>query len=243
MLLEQPKWLCVAARERVEQRTSPRIGERAEDGSEVCVGYHGANLVTIRSHVNAGSFTLVVGDETRSGGCLCGSVRYEVRGPLRDVLFCHCVECRRWHGHVCAATAAWRDDLVLREQRGLRWIDSPASDSHAARGFCGECGSSLFWRAPERETVSIAAGTLDDASGLSAAGHIYVSQAGDYYAIADDLPRFERGAPAELSAVPGNQKRAPARGGEREQEQPDRSERDRRAGGEARVVADLDPDH
>ncbi len=133
-----------------------------------------------------------------TGGCLCGAVRYEVRGPLRDVLVCHCEECRRWHGHVSASTAARRKDLVLVQDRGLRWIHSPASDAGARRGFCGECGSSLFWDPPRRETVSIAAGTLDDATGLCVAGHWCVSQAAPYYELPDDgLPRHERSGEAE----------------------------------------------
>ena len=127
-----------------------------------------------------------------TGRCLCGAVRYEVNGPLRDVLICHCVECRRWHGHISASTAANRDDLVLTQDRGLRWFRSPASDAGARRGFCVECGSSLFWDAPGRETISIAAGTLDDATGLRPAAHWYVSQAADYYELPDDgLPRHE----------------------------------------------------
>jgi hypothetical protein len=127
-----------------------------------------------------------------TGRCLCGAVRYEVRGPLRDVLICHCVECRRWHGHVSASTAARKEDLVLLDQRGLRWIDSPDSDAGARRGFCAECGSSLFWDPPRRATVSIAAGTLDGSTGLRIAGHWYISQAGDYYEIVDDdTPRHE----------------------------------------------------
>jgi hypothetical protein len=127
-----------------------------------------------------------------SGGCLCGSVRYEVRGPLRDVLVCHCVECRRWHGHVSASTAARKEDLVLIEARGLRWVQSPRSDARARRGFCAECGSSLFWVAPARETVSIAAGTLDGPTGLRVVGHWFTSQAGDYYEMPEDgLPRHE----------------------------------------------------
>jgi hypothetical protein len=117
---------------------------------------------------------------------LCGAVRYEVRGPLRDVLICHCDECRRWHGHVSASTAARKEDLVLLDQRGLHWIDSPASHAGARRGFCAECGSSLFWDAPRRETISIAAGTLDGPTGLRTVGHWFTSQAGDYYEIVDD---------------------------------------------------------
>jgi hypothetical protein len=116
-----------------------------------------------------------------SGRCLCGAVRYEVRGPLRDVLLCHCAECRRWHGHVSASTAAARGDLVFLDDRALRWIESPHSDAAARRGFCGECGSSLFWDAPARDTVSIAAGTLDPPTGLRVMGHWYVADAGDYY--------------------------------------------------------------
>jgi len=40
-----------------------------------------------------------------TGGCLCGAVRYEVLGPLRDVVLCHCSHCRRTHGHVAAYAA------------------------------------------------------------------------------------------------------------------------------------------
>jgi hypothetical protein len=126
-------------------------------------------------------------------------VRYEVRGPLRDVLVCHCVECRRWHGHICASTAAHKPDLVLTEQRGLRWIDSPRSEAQARRGFCGECGSSLFWDPPRRQTISISAGTLDDDSGLQVVSHWFVSQAGGYYEIPDDgLPHHEGSGEGEL---------------------------------------------
>lgn len=129
-----------------------------------------------------------------TGRCLCGAVRYEVRGPMRDVLICHCVECRRSSGHVGAYTVVDRGDLALVEQRGLRWFDSPDSDLDARRGFCAECGSSLFWDSPGRGTISVAAGTLDGPTGLRVAGHWYISQAGDYYRLADDgLPRRSRG--------------------------------------------------
>ena len=127
-----------------------------------------------------------------TGRCLCGAVRYDLEGPLRDVLLCHCVECRRWSGHVFAATAVKREHLVLRHSSGLRWIASPESESGARRGFCVECGSSLFWDAPARDTVSVAAGTLDEPTGLRSLGHVHVAQAGDYYELPEDgVPRSD----------------------------------------------------
>jgi hypothetical protein len=120
-------------------------------------------------------------------------VSFEVSGPLRDVILCHCVECRRWHGHVSAFTDAPRGALRLVSDRGLRWIDSPQSDAHARRGFCGECGSSMFWDAPDRDTISIAAGTLDEPTGLKTVAQIYTADASDYYEMDAGLHRFERG--------------------------------------------------
>lgn len=131
-------------------------------------------------------------DVRATGRCLCGAVAFEIRGPLRDVVICHCVECRRWHGTYCASTAAKREDVHFTEQRGLRWIVSPASDAHARRAFCGECGSSLFWDAPERPYVAIAAGLIDGDTGLKLISHWYTSQKGDWYDLPDDgLPKNE----------------------------------------------------
>jgi hypothetical protein len=135
-----------------------------------------------------------------TGQCLCGAVRYRVEGPLPDVILCHCDECRRWHGHVSATSAVAKADLVLVDDRGLRWIQSPDSDAGARRGFCGECGSSLFWDAPGNDTISIAAGTLDAPTGVRVASHWFVSQAGDYYDVPDDgLPHHQRGGEGELA--------------------------------------------
>jgi hypothetical protein len=101
---------------------------------------------------------------------------------------------------VFAATAVRREDLVFVKERGLRWVDSPESESDARRGFCFECGSSLFWDPPSRDTIAVAAGSLDEPTGLKLVGHVYVSQAPDYEQLPDDgLPRYERlsGAPVE----------------------------------------------
>lgn len=124
-----------------------------------------------------------------TGRCLCGAVTYEVHGPMRDISICHCVECRRWSGHLGAFSATSRESLVV-EGDALRWIESPESDRRYRRAFCGECGSSLFLRAADSEHVHVAAGTLDRPTGLRVTGHWYTHQAGDWDRLPEDgLPR------------------------------------------------------
>jgi hypothetical protein len=132
------------------------------------------------------------GDPVRAtGGCLCGAVRYEVRGPLRDVVVCHCSRCRRTHGHVAAYAACRRADLVLVEERGLRWYEA----ADRARGFCAQCGASVLWRAEGRETISVAAGTLDPPTGLRTIAQIHVADRGDYYEVCGAGDRHDAALP------------------------------------------------
>lgn len=147
----------------------------------------------------------MVTTDATSGGCLCGAVRYTVRGPLRGVLICHCVDCRRWHGHTAAMTSARRGDLVVSAPDLVRWFTVAGHGPRPRRGFCPECGSSVFWDAPERATIGITAGTLDQPTGLQSIGHIYVSHAADYERLVDDgLPhRAEAAEPAAAEPPPG----------------------------------------
>ena len=134
------------------------------------------------------------------GGCLCGQVRYQIIGPRRDIINCHCQNCRRTHGHVAAYTSVNKEDLVLINQQSLKWYHDQSPNTY--RGFCGECGASLFWDArDENNKIAVSAGTLDTGQGLKTIGHVYVSEAGDYYEISDDLPQFECSNAGELESI------------------------------------------
>ena len=124
---------------------------------------------------------------TSRGGCLCGAVRFEVKGELRGVVYCHCTQCRKQTGHHVAATRARDDQLSLFGEDNLTWF--AASDS-ARRAFCRTCGSQLFWKRHGSDATSIWAGAFEAPSGLVASHHIYVADKGDYYTIDDGLPQF-----------------------------------------------------
>ncbi len=123
-----------------------------------------------------------------SGQCLCGAVSYAAEGPLRDVVNCHCVRCRRHTGHFMAATATGAAEVAITGEV-LRWFDATEEVQY---GFCGICGSTLFWRSADRpDMLYIAAGTLDPPTGLTTTTALFTADAGDYHRLDDTLQQFE----------------------------------------------------
>ena len=112
-------------------------------------------------------------EQKTSGSCLCGEVAFEISGPMRPVVNCHCIQCRKQTGHFLAATDCAMGDFKFTNETGLKWYR--ASET-ARRGFCGNCGSTLFWQADNNQAkISIAAGAIDGNSGLTTSGHIFVA--------------------------------------------------------------------
>jgi len=121
------------------------------------------------------------------GHCLCGAIRFEIDGPMRDVVVCHCGQCRRQHGSPPGYTQAAWEHVRLAGEEALTWY---RSSEKARRGFCRICGSSLFWEPIGAGRVSIAAGSLDSPTGLKTIRHIFVADKGDYHEIQDGLEQL-----------------------------------------------------
>jgi hypothetical protein len=128
-------------------------------------------------------------NERHTGACLCGAVTYVVDGPMRQVVFCHCGQCRRQTGLYYASTAADDDDLSISGEDEITWY---ASSEKGRRGFCKHCGSALFWRYEGADYTSIQAGSVDMPSGLTPGSHIFCADKGDFYEILDDLPKYAK---------------------------------------------------
>ncbi len=127
--------------------------------------------------------------EIHKGSCECGAVTYELDGPLRPSVACHCTQCRKTSGHYWSATQVPNNRFRIINDAGLKWFRS--SDT-ARRGFCSGCGASLFWQHHGEDATSVGSGTLDGATGIKTAKHIYVADKGDYYELADGLPQSEQ---------------------------------------------------
>jgi len=95
------------------------------------------------------------------GSCLCGAVRYEIRGPIDRTSLCWCTMCQKQHGAACGpyANVATSD---LHVTAGADAITHYASSPGVDRAFCKVCGSNLTWQMDGyRERIGVTLGTFD----------------------------------------------------------------------------------
>jgi hypothetical protein len=127
------------------------------------------------------------------GSCLCGTVRYEVRGTPLVMYYCHCGTCRKATGSSFATNvivSASDFAVVAGRERLAAYESSPEKYRH----FCSQCGSPIYSQAEQtRDVVSVRCGTLDDDPGTRPSQHIHVGSKAPWYEIADDLPQQPAG--------------------------------------------------
>lgn len=121
--------------------------------------------------------------------CLCNSVRFEIHETPSEPTACHCTQCRKQTGHFLASANVKKSAIKLLSAETLSWFQS---SEKVRRGFCAKCGSTLFWEPVFRDWTSVALGCIEGPSALSLERHIFVSEKGDYYVLADGLPQNER---------------------------------------------------
>ncbi len=120
------------------------------------------------------------------GSCHCGAVSFEVTGDLPPPDACHCTDCRKWSGHVFVSTDVPRSAVTIQGADKITWF---RSSEKVQRGFCADCGSSLFWDPIHHDWIGIAMGAFDGPTDTRIKIHVWVADKGDYYDIDDGLPQ------------------------------------------------------
>jgi hypothetical protein len=126
--------------------------------------------------------------EIHAGSCNCGQVTFSIKGNLRDIMACHCSQCRKQSGLYFAATEAKDADLIINGAEHITWYS--ASEA-AKRGFCRTCGSTLFWKHNELDRTSILAGAFDTPINVKITEHIFCKDRSRFYDISDGLPQYD----------------------------------------------------
>ncbi len=110
------------------------------------------------------------------GGCQCGAVRYRVTGAPLTFYACHCTECRMQSASAFGLSL-WvkRSDFAIVSGTPKIWSRRADSGNTLRCAFCPDCGSRLYHVASdELEIYSVKGGSLDDPTGLTPVGHIWV---------------------------------------------------------------------
>ena len=118
------------------------------------------------------------------GSCLCCDITFQTDAAPLGASMCHCSQCRKQSGGIWSSAYVAETDLTISGD--VLWYEASAS---AKRGSCPRCGSFLFWKAHDEDTISFALGAINGPTGLELTKHIFVRDKGDYYAIADDVPQ------------------------------------------------------
>jgi len=130
------------------------------------------------------------------GGCVCGSVRFEVDEPFVAASYCHCTRCQRRTG-TAASVQARVSPGSFRVVQGEELIRAYAPADGFEKAFCSACGSALFSRNPkDPQVVSVRLGALDRDPGIRPSYRQFVAYAAPWEPIPDDgLPRHPERAP------------------------------------------------
>lgn len=128
---------------------------------------------------------------TRTGGCLCGAVRFSCEGEPLNVRICHCRNCQKAMGAPFFARALFDQRAITVEGETARYPSSEAID----RVFCKRCGTRLFsWRR-NGTAAGVALATFDDRNAFVPTEHIWVSEKVGWVRLDDGLPQHAQGIP------------------------------------------------
>ena len=70
---------------------------------------------------------------SKTANCLCGGIKFKIRGELRNIINCHCSQCMKTHGNFAAYTSCLEKNVFFINKKTLRWFKS---SNIAKRGFC-----------------------------------------------------------------------------------------------------------
>ena len=133
---------------------------------------------------------------TLTGGCGCGTVRWELSASPLGAAYCHCKRCQRRTGTGVSLSALIVPGS-LTVTSGEESIDAWRPEEGWHKHFCSQCGSQLYAQDPENlETVGMRMGGFDEDPGVQIVFHQFTASAPAWAPPADDgLPRFEERAP------------------------------------------------
>jgi len=130
-----------------------------------------------------------------TGGCLCGAVRFEIHGDIRNIVYCHCSQCRKAQGSAFASNGIVDSDkfrIVAGEDKLTAYESTPGQFKY----FCQVCGSPILSKRPDvPDQVRVRLGTIESDITERPQAHIFATSKANWETICGDLPQYEEYEP------------------------------------------------
>jgi hypothetical protein len=132
-----------------------------------------------------------------SGGCACGSVRYQCSSEPLAMMNCHCRDCQRSSGAPFASGVVVPKSAVKVTGSPKTYSVRASSGELAKRSFCSNCGSPLFATSKAAsDFISIRFTTFDDQEDFRPALDIWASSAPSWVCFNEELQHFPESPPS-----------------------------------------------
>lgn len=132
-----------------------------------------------------------------TGGCLCGAVRFTVKGTPIRMAQCHCKDCQRASGTGHMSNAIFREEDVEVTGVTASYASKADSGNTLTRHFCPTCGARLFLFSNARPgKIVMAAGAFDDSSWFNAQVVLFTKSRPRWDMTTESVPNFEAMPPS-----------------------------------------------
>jgi len=135
------------------------------------------------------------------GSCLCGAVKFEINGPIKSIVYCHCSQCRKAQGSAFATNGivkASEFKFFSGEEQLTGYESSPGQ----TRYFCKVCGSPILSKTESKtEEVRIRLGTIVSDIVERPEAHIFSTSKANWEEITGDLPQYQAYEPGRTKKI------------------------------------------
>lgn len=125
------------------------------------------------------------------GGCLCGKIHFEITGPIENIIYCHCSQCRKAQGSAFATNGnvnIKNFKFVSGEDALTGYESSPGQ----TKFFCAICGSPIISKNVSKpDKVRVRVGVIESDITERPIAHIFVSSKAVWDDIEGYLPQFD----------------------------------------------------
>lgn len=134
--------------------------------------------------------------DTFTGGCRCGAIRYRAAGRPLYAVTCHCRHCQYDSGGGPAHGLVFAAEAVQFETGRMTVFEAAADSGNTTwRGFCPDCGTPLAGGSRGAANLFVKAGSLDDPTRFTPQAAIWTEAAPHWHVVDPRHPHFARNPP------------------------------------------------